>query len=69
MFAERLKEARKRKGISQRALAQELEITHSEVSKYENRVREPGLGKLVGIALALGVSTDYLLGLTDEFNG
>ena len=66
MFAERLKAARKRKGISQRALAQELEITPSEVSKYEIRVREPGLGKLVGIALALGVSTDYLLGLSDE---
>ena len=66
MFAERLKEARKRKGLSQRALANRLEMHHTEVSKYENRKREPGLHKLANIARELGVATDYLLGLSDE---
>jgi transcriptional regulator with XRE-family HTH domain len=36
------------------------------LSRYENGVTDPSASHLAAIASELGVSTDYLLGLSDE---
>lgn len=62
----RLKELRKRKGISQQRLATDLNTTQNTISRYETGEREPGIDDLTKIADYFNVSVDYLLGRTDN---
>jgi len=64
-FKERLKELRAGKGLSQRALADELHISKSAVSMYENGTREPDHETTELIADYFNVDIDYLLGRKD----
>lgn len=52
-----------------RELARRCEIGEAQISKYESGVSEPSSSILKRIAGVLGVSADYLLGLTDDPNG
>lgn len=61
-FAERLKELRTQKDLSQQELADRLGLSNSAISMYERGEREPSLGILEMIADFFGVSTNYLLG-------
>ncbi len=61
----RLKEVRRSKAISQKELAQRINVSQATISKWENKFMEPNLLRLVDLALALKVSTDYLIGLKD----
>ncbi|MDR3210153.1 MAG: helix-turn-helix domain-containing protein, partial [Oscillospiraceae bacterium] len=60
-FANNIHELRRRKGISQRAAAQELGISQALLSHYENGVREPRLPFVRRLASYFGVSVDYIL--------
>lgn len=60
----RIKEYRTKKGIKQKEIARKLGIPISTYANYENNHREPTLVVLDSIAKLLGVSTDYLLGLS-----
>ena len=62
----RLKELRKRKGISQLRLATELNTTQNTISRYETGEREPGIDELIKIADYFNVSVDYLIGRTEN---
>lgn len=62
----RLKELRKKKGISQLRLATELNTTQNTISRYETGEREPGIDELIKIADYFNVSVDYLIGRTDD---
>ena len=62
----RLKELRKKKGISQLRLATELNTTQNTVSRYETGEREPGIDELIKIADYFNVSVDYLIGRTEN---
>lgn len=62
----RLKELRKKKGISQLRLATDLNTTQNTISRYETGEREPGIGELIKIADYFNVSVDYLIGRTDN---
>ncbi len=62
VFAERLLELRKEKGISQAALAKELQVSFAVVCYWETDRSEPTAPNLVKIAEFFNVSTDYLLG-------
>ena len=62
----RLKELRKKKGISQLRLATDLNTTQNTISRYETGEREPGIDELVKIADYFNVSIDYLLGRTEN---
>lgn len=53
-------------GLSQGEFARCIGIGQVSVSQYERGDREPSLSKLKQIAERLGVSADWLLGLTDE---
>lgn len=61
----RLKEIRKKKGISQLKLALELNTSQNTISRYETGEREPGIAELIGIADYFNISVDYLLERTD----
>lgn len=61
----RLKELRKRRGITQQKMALELHMTQNTISRYESGQREAGYHELIQIADYFGVSIDYLLERTD----
>ena len=62
----RLKELRKKKGISQLRLATDLNTTQNTISRYETGEREPGISELIKIADYFNVSVDYLIGRTEN---
>ncbi len=66
--ARRLKELLESQGMSQKELAEKAGITESAVSHYLKGDRIPRGAILLNIAKALGVSTDYLLNLSEPKN-
>jgi len=64
-FGEILKELRTEKGLTQKALAQELSITVPTLSHWECGYQEPSFKDLIALCRYFSVSADYLLGLTD----
>lgn len=62
----RLKELRKRRGISQLKLALDLNMNQNTISRYENLEREADYETLIRFADYFDVSLDYLLGRVDE---
>ena len=64
-FAERLKQLRTEKCLSQTQLAKDLAVDQRSISNWENAIREPSFEMLTKIANYFDVSTDYLLGLVD----
>lgn len=65
IFAERLLELRKEKGVSQAKLATELQVSYAVVCYWETDRSEPTAPNLVKIANYFDVSVDYLLGRND----
>lgn len=63
---ERLIERRKKRNLTQEQLAKKVKTTKGTISNYENGHSTPPHETLVAIADVLGVSTDYLLGRTDD---
>ena len=59
---------RKHIDLNQKELCQITGITEASLSRYENNLREPKSDVLKKLAKALNVSSDYLIGLTDERN-
>ena len=62
----RLKELRKKRGISQLKLAMDLNTSQNTISRYETGEREPGIVELIKIAEYFNVSIDYLVGRTEN---
>ena len=62
----RIAALRRHAGLSQAELAQRLQISASAMGMYEQGRREPSADTLVALARELRVSTDYLLGCTDD---
>ena len=60
-FGEKLFKLRKEKGLSQEALAEQLNTTRQAISKWENGQGFPETEKLLRIGNVFGVSIDYLL--------
>ena len=67
-IAARLRERRKVLKLNQEELAALLNITQSQISRYERGENEPSGEQLVALAHILNTSTDYLLGMTDDPN-
>ena len=62
----RIKEAREKKGFSQKVCADEVGVTLRAWQNYEQGEREPKYEILCKIADLLGVTVDYLLGREEE---
>lgn len=57
---------RKKKGLSLKALGEILGLSESTVSLYESGKRQPDNNTLIKIANFFDVSTDYLLGISNN---
>ena len=66
ILAERLRECRKERGLTQGQVAIYCDITEKAYQNYELMAREPKLEILVKIADLFEVSLDYLAGRTDK---
>ena len=65
IFAERLLELCKEKGVNQATFAKALGVSFSVVCYWDTDRSEPTAPNLVKIADLFGVSVDYLLGRSD----
>ena len=65
IIGKRLKELRSEKGLTQKEVAEQLGISSTCYSGYEQGYREPDLKTLIKLCKFFEVSTDYLLGLED----
>ena len=65
MTLTRIRELRLEKGLTIKALATELNIKESTLSKYERAEREPSIEALILLSKFFNVSVDYLVGKDD----
>jgi len=66
---DRLRTIREQRGLSQRELARLCGLGETQINKYESGLSDPNVESLKLMAEKLGVSTDYLLSITDEPRG
>ena len=62
MFAQRLKELRIEKGLSQSQLAKQLCVSKQNISDWENEKSETNFEMLIKIAEAFNVTVGQLIG-------
>ncbi|WP_278228469.1 helix-turn-helix domain-containing protein [Lactococcus lactis] len=65
-FAERLKELRKEKGLTQQKVADSLNISQPNYRRWEVGERSPSGETLIKLADYFDVSIDYLVGRKNE---
>ena len=61
-FAERLKELRTEKNLSQASLAKAIGVSQKAIDYWERGINEPKATYIIGLAKYFGVSCDYILG-------
>ena len=64
-FGLRLKDLRRARGLTQKALAKRINKSVSAISSYESNAQLPSLDVANSIALTLGISLDCLVGNED----
>lgn len=64
-FGENLKKLRVGQNLTQKELGSRVGLSKAVVSKYENGLGYPTFETLIHIAAYFGVTTDYLLGVTE----
>lgn len=65
-FGQCMGDTMRKKGVTNRMLANYLCLSESAISGYRTGRRSPSVTDLAKIADYLGVSSDYLLGVTDN---
>lgn len=65
-FSERLYELRSEHGISQVQLAKEIGFSRSVLGYWEKGTKVPNANAIIALAKYFDVTSDYLLGLSDE---
>lgn len=68
MFGKRLRNLRDEFKLSQLELAEHLNISQQALSKWENNNVQPDNSSLIKLSKIFDVSTDYLLGISDNRN-
>ncbi len=66
MFSERLKQLRTEYNLTLEDVGNKLSVHRSTISSYESGTRTPDIKMLQKLSDLFGVSTDYLLGKSDE---
>lgn len=66
LFAQRLSALRKQTGLSQKQLGEVIGLSNKAICTMENGTRETSFERLILLADCFQVSTDFLLGLTDN---
>ena len=65
VFAQRLKELRKERQLTQYQMAQMLDISMMAYCHYEIGDREPRISTIIALCNFFDVTADYLIGRTD----
>ncbi len=65
-FGERLRDLRHKKHMTQKQLADKLDLSKGTISAYEQGKKYPSIEVLIKLCNILQVSADYLLGLSDD---
>lgn len=65
-ISDRLTDLRQKNGYTQKFIALTLGVSGPTVSQWESGIKEPNRKNLEGLASLYGVSTDYLMGRSDE---
>jgi len=65
-YTKRLADSLKKDPRTEGAIAKAVNLSKSALSKQKSGISYPDLGTFANLAQTLGVSADYLLGLTDE---
>lgn len=68
-FPEQLEKARRLRNLNQAELAKASSLQASAISHFETGSRKPSFDNLRKLADALSVTTDFLLGRTDDIDG
>lgn len=66
MIGERAARQRRELKLTQRTVAEKMGVTSDTISRIERGVHTPEFKQVVGLAHALNVTTDYLMGLVDQ---
>jgi len=61
-LGQRIKQLRKEKGWTQKALANHIQASHAQLNKYESGQNTPPLDRLILLAEVLDTSVDHLIG-------
>jgi len=69
LVTDRLRKSREMKGWSQRELARQCGLGELQIHRYESGVTDPSTDSLKSMAEKLYVSSDYLIGLTQNPQG
>jgi transcriptional regulator with XRE-family HTH domain len=65
-FAERLRQLRKKKGLSQNELSEAMGVHFTQVSRYERGETKPNAEAIAKLAHALDTTVDYLMSGTSD---
>lgn len=66
-FSEILREYLHENGLTQQAFANKINVKQAQVSEWLKGKAKPGYDNLRQMAIALEISAEYLLGLTEEY--
>lgn len=66
MLGEKIKELRLQNNLTQDELGKYLNLSTSTISMYENNSRDPDINTLINLSKFFGVTTDYILGLSEH---
>lgn len=67
ILSERLRELREDKQLTMSVLAQKIGVSDAAICKWENCISEPKASNIKNLSDFFEVSSDYLLGLENEF--
>lgn len=65
-LAERLLFLRREKGLKQEDVSEQSKVAYRSYRRYESGEREPAASTIIALADFFGVSTDFLLGRSDQ---
>ncbi len=65
-LSQRVYQLRRERNLNQKDLGDAVGLSHKAISTLESATRGTSIEKLVALAEYFGVSTDYLLGRTDQ---
>ena len=65
-FGERLRDLRQEKHMTQKQLADKLDLVKGTISAYEQGKKYPSIEVLIKLCNVFQISADYLLGLSDD---
>lgn len=67
-FGNRIKSLRIKKGITQRKLADMINVSTVTIGNWEAGIKQPSMKAIIALATALDVTTDFLLGVDMRSN-